>query len=231
MKATIYRRCSTQEQTESGLGLAAQLAACEGAAARLGLTVAAVFDDAGVSGSTEGAEREGFMAAVATLEQGDVLLVAKRDRLGRDPIAVAMIERLVARKGARIVSAAGEGTEGNDPAAVLMRRMVDAFAEYERLLIGARTKAALAALKRSGVKLGGAALGWSRSEELDAAGRRVVVAVADEMRAVAAARAYRAEGLTLRAVAERLNAEGYAPKGGGRWHATTVNRACKAGAA
>ena len=230
MKATIYRRCSTQEQADSGLGLAAQLAACEGAAARLGLTVAAVFDDAGVSGSTEGAEREGFMAAVATLEQGDVLLVAKRDRLGRDPIAVAMIERLVGRKGARIVSAAGEGTEGNDPSAVLMRRMVDAFAEYERLLIGARTKAALGALKRLGVKLGAPALGTGRAEEIDAAGRRLVIVVEDETRAVAAARTYRAEGLSLRAVAARLTADGLKPKRGGKWFPQTVAAALKGAA-
>lgn len=230
MKAIAYRRCSTSEQAESGLGLAAQLTACEAAAGRLGLTVAAVFDDAGVSGSTEGEEREGFMSAVAVLEKGDVLLVAKRDRLGRDPIAVAMIERLVGRKGARIVSAAGEGTEGNDPAAVLMRRMVDAFAEYERLLIGARTKAALGALKRLGVKLGAPALGTGRAEEIDAAGRRLVIAVEDETRAVAAARAYRAEGLSLRAVAVRLTADGLKPKRGGKWFPQTVAAALKGAA-
>ena len=230
MKAILYRRCSTSEQTDSGLGLAAQLAACESAAARLGLPVGGVFDDAGVSGKTEAADRAGFMGALAVLEKGDVLLVAKRDRLGRDPIAVAMIERLVERKGARIVSAAGEGTESDDPSAVLMRRMIDAFAEYERLLIGARTKAALKALSGLGVKLGGEALGWARTEGIDAAGRRIVVAVEEELRAAAVARAYRAQGLSLREVADRLTAEGYAPKGGGKWYAATVARALKGAA-
>ena len=230
MKAIAYRRCSTTEQADSGLGLAAQLAAVEGAAARLGLVLASVFDDAGVSGKTEAEERTGFMGALAVLEKGDTLLVAKRDRLGRDPIAVAMLERLVARKGARIVSAAGEGTESDDPSAVLMRRMVDAFAEYERLIIGARTKSALKALRGLGVRLGGEALGWARSEGIDAAGRRIVVAVEEELRAVAVAKALRAQGLSLRAIAERLAADGYAPKGGGRWYAATVARALKGAA-
>lgn len=59
-----------------------------------------------------------------------MLIVAKRDRLGRDPMVVAMIESAVKRKGARIVSAAGEGTDSDSPTDILMRRMVDAFAEY-----------------------------------------------------------------------------------------------------
>jgi DNA invertase Pin-like site-specific DNA recombinase len=88
------------------------------------------------------------------LKPGDSLLVAKRDRLGRDPIVVAMIESAVVRKGARIVSAAGEGTEGDEPSHVLMRHLIDAFAEYERLIIVARTKAALQAKKARGERVG-----------------------------------------------------------------------------
>src|SRR5206468_4066133 len=65
-----------------------------------------------------------LLDAVAALKRGDVLLIAKRDRLGRDVIAVAMIERLIERKGARVVSAAGEGTDSNDPTVMLMRRIV-----------------------------------------------------------------------------------------------------------
>ena len=51
-----------------------------------------------------------------------------------------MIESAIARKGARIASAAGEGTDNDDPSSILMRRMIDAFAEYERLIIKAKTK-------------------------------------------------------------------------------------------
>lgn len=83
------------------------------------------------------------MDALSILGSGDVLLVAKRDRLGRDPLIVALIEAAVSRKGCRIVSAAEEGTASDGPTDVLMRRMVDSFAEYERLVIKSRTRAAL----------------------------------------------------------------------------------------
>jgi len=82
-------------------------------------------------------------------------LVAKRDRWGRDVIAVAMIERLVAKRGARVVSAAGEDTDSDDPASLLMRRLIDSFAEYERALIAARTRAALGAKRRRGERVSG----------------------------------------------------------------------------
>lgn len=49
------------------------------------------------------------------------------------------IEKEVKKRGARIISAAGEGTESDDPGQILMRRMVDAFAEYERAIIKRRT--------------------------------------------------------------------------------------------
>ena len=109
--------------------------------------------DQGVSGAAAVADRPGLLAALAALREhgAGVLVVAKRDRLARDVMAAAMVDRLTCDAGARVLSAAGEGTESDDPAAVLMRRMVDAFAEYERALIAARTRAAsLSAAIRSG---------------------------------------------------------------------------------
>jgi DNA invertase Pin-like site-specific DNA recombinase len=77
--------------------------------------------DAGTSGSLSIEDRPVLLDAVATLKRGDCLLVAKRERLGRDVIAVALIERLVSKRGARVVSAAGEGTDTeDDPSSVLI---------------------------------------------------------------------------------------------------------------
>lgn len=67
----------------------------------LSTPLAAVFRDEGVSGSTGLDKRLGLLAAIAALKKGDLLLVAKRDRLGRDPLVVAMIEGAVQRKGAQ----------------------------------------------------------------------------------------------------------------------------------
>ena len=108
-----------------------------------------------MSGGLPLEKRTILLDALTALAKGDVLLVAKRDRLSRgDMMTTAMIEAAVKRAGARIVSAAGEGTESDDPASVLMRRIVDAFGEYERLLIKARTRAALKAKKARGERYG-----------------------------------------------------------------------------
>lgn len=216
MKAIGYVRVSTAEQGASGLGLAAQRSAIQAAADRMVLTLGAVFEDSGISGATTAEERIGLMSAIGVLKRGDVLLVAKRDRLGRDVVNVALVERLVERKGCRIVSAAGEGTESQDPTGMLMRRIVDAFAEYERLLIGARTKAALRAKRGRGQRAGAVPFGYSA----DASGS--LVAVEDEQRALALMRTLRRAGKPLRAIAAEMEAAGFRTKGGGKWYSETV---------
>ena len=202
MRAIGYIRVSTNEQAASGLGLDAQRAAIANAASRLGAEVVSVHEDAGLSGALSLEERPGLLAAVEELRRGDVLLVAKRDRLGRDPIAVAMVERLVNRKGARVTSALEEGTNGDDPTNVLMRRMLDAFSEFERLLIGARTKAALRAKRARGERAGNVPFGYRATVE----GR--LEPEASEQETMALVRSLRAGGTKLRAIVLELSERG-----------------------
>ncbi len=226
MRAVAYLRVSTDEQAASGLGLDAQRHACRGWADREGRAVVGPFTD-DASGAAPLERRGGLLDALAALEPGDVLLVAKRDRLGRDPIIVAMIESAAARKGCRVVSAAGEGTDDDDPASVLMRRMVDAFAEYERLIIKARTRAALAAKRRRGERTGQTPYGMTVVDD----GRRskrgglpVALAVDPaEAAVVAEVRALAAAGWSLRRIARALDDRGIRPKSGGpSWSHTSV---------
>jgi site-specific DNA recombinase len=160
-----------------------------------------------VGGGTPLDQRPQLLEAIAALAPGDVLLVAKRDRLGRgDVLLVAMIEVAVKRKRCRIVSAAGEGTEGDDPSSILMRRMVDAFAEYEKLIIAARTKAALRAKRARGERYGPVPFG----SDLAADGRRLV-ANEREREALALVRSWHAERRSLRAIAAALDEREYFP--------------------
>jgi DNA invertase Pin-like site-specific DNA recombinase len=152
-----------------------------------------------------------------------VLLVAKRDRLGRDPLVVAMIESAVTRKGARIQSAAGEGTDSDSPSDVLMRRMVDAFAEYERLIIGARTKAALGAMKARGERTGGVPYGYA----LGADGKQLITHEREQA-ALAVVRLLRKGGASFRAIATELTVRGYVPRGGAAWHPQTIKNIAEA---
>jgi DNA invertase Pin-like site-specific DNA recombinase len=149
LRAVGYLRVSRDEQ---GNGIDAQRDAILAWSARDGATVVAWHQDIGVSGATPPTERPGFLAALVDLEQlhAGLLLVGKRDRLARDVGLAAVMEGLARAQGARIMSAAGEGTTGEEPADVLQRRIVDVFAEFERATIRARTRAALAARRRRG---------------------------------------------------------------------------------
>jgi DNA invertase Pin-like site-specific DNA recombinase len=228
MKATSraigYVRVSTDQQAESGLGLEAQEAALRSAASRLGLTLACIRVDAGTSGKLAIEDRPVLLDAVATLKRGDVLLVAKRDRLGRDVIAVAMIERLIERKGARVVSAAGEGTDSNDPTAMLMRRIVDAFSEYERLLIAARTRAALAAKRKRGERVSGILpFGYQLGGD-----GKTLEPVAAEQATMTLIRSLRNNGHSFQAIADRLNEDGIFTRSGSRWRLQYIASVVKA---
>ena len=215
-KAIGYLRVSTDEQA---LGPDAQRAALARWCAVNGVELVAVHEDLGISGAAPLDRRPGMIAALADLAEleGGLLLVAKRDRLARDPFVTAMIEAAAARSGARIASAAGEGTEDDGPTSILMRRMVDAFAEYERLIIKARTCAALAVKKSRGGRTGGVPYGFA----LAADGVHLDPCAA-EQEIIAAARTLKAAGLSLRKIGAELEARGMLPRTGRSWHAETV---------
>lgn len=216
MNLTAYYRVSTNDQAESGAGLAAQAAAIEAFAAKAGHTITAAFTDAGVSGAAGIEDRPGLMAAVAGLRRGDGLVISKRDRLGRDAMAVLMIERAVAKRGAVILSADGIGNS-DDAGSVFMKSVVDAAAVYERNLIKARTKAALAAKRKAGERTGEIPFGWT----MDDAGN--LVAVAAEQIVLERIQALRNEGVSLRKIAAILTEAGVlTKKGKTTWYAETI---------
>ena len=219
-----YLRVSTDEQT---LGPEAQRAALVKWCKANGAELVAVHADHGVSGGAALDKRPGLLAALDALAEhgAGVLLVAKRDRLARDVVVAAMVERLAERAGARILAADGAGN-GEGPEAMLMRGMMDLFAQYERALIRARTCSALAVKRTRGERTTGKLpFGYRLAAdaihlEADPAEQRVIELVA----------ALRAEGLSIRAIADRLNAEG-TPARGAKWHPTTVARLGKRDAA
>lgn len=212
--AVAYIRVSTDEQAN---GPEAQREAIERYAQAHGMTLALVVEDIGTSGGAPLDERPELWRAIdsAVAERAAVLLVAKRDRLARDQFAAVVIERDLENKGVRIESADGAGN-GSTPEAALLRSMLDAVAQYERAIIRARTTAALAAKARRGE--GQPRLGTRRAAdgiklEVDPAERAIV----DNMRT------WRAAGMTLQAITDRLNAE-VTPTRGKRWHLNSVAR-------
>ena len=212
-----YVRVSTDQQVESGLGLSAQKAAIAAYAQKIQIADHKIFCDEGLSGALALDKRPGMLEAIAALTKGDILVVAKRDRLGRDPMVLAMIESAVKRKSARIVSTAGEGTETDEPTAILMRRMVDAFGEYERLIIGARTKAALKTKKDKGQRVGHIPFG----KKLAGDGIHLETNE-NEVTILATMRTLRSLKNSIRAIAKALNSQGKLNRGA-QWNHSSVH--------
>ena len=213
-RALGYIRTSISTQWCSA---SAQRAELEAWCAREGAELVAVHSDIGVSGGAALENRPALLEGLDALGAGDVLLVAKRDRLARDVMLAAMIERMAEKRSARIVSADGAGN-GDSPQDQLMRRMVDAFAEYERALIRSRTRMALAAKKGRGERVGSIPLG----SQLATDGKRLV-RDEREQEAITMVRQLRQEGLSIRAIAREMNRLGVQARGS-KWHPTTVAR-------
>jgi site-specific DNA recombinase len=228
MQAVAYVRVSTDEQAESRAGLEAQLHAVRQHCEKNGWQLVGTFTDAGVSGAAALDKRPGLLDAVNAVTRGGVLLVAKRDRLARDVVACAVVERMVAKRGGRVVSVAGEGTDNDDATSVLMRRIVDAFSEHERLVIAARTRAALQAKKRRGERAGRIPFGYQLADNgaRSRAGNPVALAaVPAQLAVVERIRRERAAGRSMRAIADGLTVDGVpTATGAARWAYSSVQR-------
>lgn len=218
--AVAYLRVSTDEQK---LGPEAQRAAIETWAAREGVSVVAWHVDAGVSGGSDLDERPALVAALGDLRaaRAGVLVLAKRDRLARDVAVAATIEKATAAAGARVVSADGAGN-GDSPADAFMRTLLDGAAAYERALIRARTKAALAAKRARGERAGEVPYGFTA----DAAGRLTPNPAEQEV--VSVIRELRAAGLALRHIVAELERRGLVSRAGRPLALTQVARLVKA---
>ena len=202
MSTLAYIRVSTLGQADSGLGMEAQRVAIRAAFNE----PAEWFTDEGISGAK--ANRPGLLAALKALKRGDVLAVAKRDRLGRDVMLCAWCDLEAKKRGAEIRTADGNGN-GDDPTAQLLRTIVDAFSQFEKDVIGMRTAAALAAKRARSEKCGGAQppygfrIGGYRTETR----RGVEVAlplleeVPEEQAIIRQAREMHKGGMSLRAIA------------------------------
>lgn len=223
-KAIGYIRVSTEGQADGGVSLDAQRAKLEAYAALYGLDLVEVIVDAGVSAKT--LARPGLARALDLIDSGaaDAILVAKLDRLTRSVRDLGdLVERYFAPGKAALLSVA-ENIDTRSAGGRLVLNVLASVAQWEREAIGERTSDALAQVKAEGVKLGGSALGWIRSTEADANGRRVVSSVIEEGETVARIQALRAEGRTLRQIADALALEGRQTKRGGKWAPETVRK-------
>ena len=107
-----------------------------------------------VSGSTAIAQRQGFSKLMDRLEAGDVLIVTKLDRLGRDAIDVSSTVKALARMGVRVHCLALGGVDLTSSAGTMTMNVLNAVAQFERDLLIERTQSGLNRAKAEGKTLG-----------------------------------------------------------------------------
>ncbi|EGA64511.1 recombinase family protein [Vibrio brasiliensis] len=108
-----------------------------------------------VSGSVEAMKRDKFKMLVEhQLESGDMLVVLKLDRLGRDNIDVQKTITMLGDRGIKVVCLDLPVADLSSAEGKLMLQMFSAFAEFERNRIRERTKEGLERAKAEGKKLG-----------------------------------------------------------------------------
>lgn len=107
-----------------------------------------------VSGSVAAMERKGFARLVDRLEAGDVLIVTKLDRLGRNAMDVRSTVEMLAKEGVRVHCLALGGVDLTSPAGKMTMGVLGAVAEFERDLLIERTQSGLARAKAEGKTLG-----------------------------------------------------------------------------
>lgn len=201
-----YARVSTAEQAMSGLGLEAQEAQLRAEFAHQGWDLVELIRDEGESGGTM--KRPGLRRALEAIATGhaDGLVVAKLDRLTRSVVDFGVFLSWIDAAQASLVALDFKLDTGS-PGGRLVSSVLMAVAEWERDTIAARTKASLHAKRARGESIGRPA-------------------VIDRPELAARIVGLRAEGLTLQAICDQLNADQVpTPRGAAKWARSSVQSA------
>lgn len=197
-----YVRVSTEEQGASGAGLDAQRRAIRAEASRRKWQLVAVERDV-VSGRSL-KNRPGLARALALCASGEVdgIVVSKLDRLSRSLIDFASLIQEAQRVGFNIV-ALDLGVDLSTPSGEFLANVMASAAQWERRIIGERTRDALASRRAAGIRLGRPPQGD------DAISRRI--------------QKMRAAGATLQSISDSLNRQGVPTlRGGTEWRPSSV---------
>lgn len=216
MKTAIaLLRVSTKGQDN---GIDVQRDAIEVWAEVNGVTILAWHEER-VSGKAPLEQRTGLLNAIAEVGtlKADVLVAHKRDRIARDDGLVPLLtERELHKVGAKLVTVEGN-IDGDGPVNVFLRRVLDAVAELERSMIAARTKAALAAKKARGERVGSVPYGMRMEGD-------AMMPDPGEVAVIEYAKKLSNNGYSLRKIGEYLITSGFHPRNGGAWGPEQIKR-------
>lgn len=141
-----YCRVSTLEQTTENQRREIEAAGFDVRAQR--------YIEEHISGSVAANERPGFIRLLDRLESGDVLIVTKLDRLGRNAMDIRKTVEQLAASDIRVHCLALGGVDLTSPAGKMTMQVISAVAEFERDLLLERTHSGIARAKAGGKRFG-----------------------------------------------------------------------------
>lgn len=203
MDAIGYCRVSTDEQGDSGLGLADQEATVRAEVERRGWALKEVCADVASGKSLRGRTHFGKALQLLATGEADVLVVAKLDRLSRSVSDFAAILARSQQEGWAL-NICDLGVDTTTPSGKMVAQIMMVLAEWEREMIGDRTRRALQAAKAKGQTLG-------RPSGVEPETLRII-------------RTLRNAGTSYQRIADALAAEGIETAQGGQWRASTVRK-------
>lgn len=142
----LYARVSTEQQTTENQ-------VQEVKAAGFDIQPQRVVEEV-ISGSIEAQKRPGFQKLLDKMESGDILIVSKLDRLGRNAMDVRTTVENLAKLGIKVHCLALGGVDLTSPAGKMTMQVINAVSEFERDLLVERTLSGIRRAKASGKKLG-----------------------------------------------------------------------------
>ncbi len=213
MKVIGYVRVSTEDQAREGISLEAQQARVEAYCIAKGWELLGVEAD---SASAKDMNRPGLQRCLQQLnaETVEALIIYKLDRLTRSVVDLNTLVALMERHHVALVSIE-ESLDATTPTGRLMMNLLASVSQWEREIIGERTKAAMGYLKARHRVYSRPVYGYNNTDG-------TLHANEEEQAVIEQAKKWRAKGMTYRRIAASLNADGVPTKRGGTWQHTTV---------
>ena len=221
-----YARVSTGKQEHS---IPAQVSKIRAQALLKDLSIHAIIEDADESAKT--LDRPGLQKLLESIERGEVctIIITKLDRLTRRIADIDRLIQLFDRKRVTLISTA-ENLDTASATGRMMVNMIVLMSQWEREVIGERTRDAMAGMKSRGLQTGNVPYGFQRGAIVGETrtGRPVysvvpfeheqnVLLVIRTMRAASQWGHSRAKSNSFRAIAAELNRQGFKTRKGGEW--------------
>ena len=225
MRAIGYRRCSTHEQADSGLGLDVQSERIRAYCTLKGSALLDIITDAGVSGGKPLASREGGQRLLDAIRQrkADAVVMLKLDRMFRNAGDCLNTVEKWERSGValHVVDLGGNAIDTTSAAGRFMLVVLAGAAEMERNLTRERTRSALAVKKSNGQRVGTLPYGHDLSND-----GVTLIPNESEQTVIDDIRAMRARGMKLKQIADDLTSREVPTKTGRstRWTHQSVAR-------